>query len=421
MFPKKYLPEDKIRQKICQSSPELRLLAAKLEQVRIVGGRDFIFNLNRQAYINKERAAQLAEKNLQQRLEEEARDKEIAELVEQRQYYQDLERKEYLDQQISKLKYQHQLDEQLKIKEEEKRKVFQRFLEEKDKIDEIVRRIKTENEIAMLNRLEQKQATKQQIREFKESQIVWREMEENKIREENKQIQKFIEQKEIRDVEFSKVIADRRKIKNEQVLRLAEDIRKNQEIAREKEEILFELQEGRKREEEMYQDQLEMEETIKRRLRLREANEMAALYRNQREAKERDLEEKYRQMMLDKFAEDDKIEQMNAQRRRMKREEHKRAVQVMLEERRIQRENEKLSRATEIKEKEGEEMERRRIIEEERLRMLRQNVEKLVGHIPKGILSEEDIDALGGRLKTIYKERESYDPFLEFENKYTVI
>ena len=34
MFPKKYLPEDKMRQKICQSSPELRALAAKLEQVK---------------------------------------------------------------------------------------------------------------------------------------------------------------------------------------------------------------------------------------------------------------------------------------------------------------------------------------------------------------------------------------------------
>ena len=39
-------------------------------------------------------------------------------------------------------------------------------------------------------------------------------------------------------------------------------------------------------------------------------------------------------MMLDKFAEDDKIDQMNAQKRRMKREEHKRAVLVLMEERR---------------------------------------------------------------------------------------
>jgi hypothetical protein len=35
-----------------------------------------------------------------------------------------------------------------------------------------------------------------------------------------------------------------------------------------------------------------------------------------------------------KFAEDDRIEQMNAQKRRMKQMEHKRAVDILLEERR---------------------------------------------------------------------------------------
>ena len=61
MFPKKYLPEDRLRQRVCQvnnrknelslltsiclkSSPELRALASKLEL----------------AYINKERAAQVS-------------------------------------------------------------------------------------------------------------------------------------------------------------------------------------------------------------------------------------------------------------------------------------------------------------------------------------------------------------------------
>ena len=40
--------------------------------------------------------------------------------------------------------------------------------------------------------------------------------------------------------------------------------------------------------------------------------------------------------MLAKFAEDDRIEQMNAQKRRMKHVEHQRAVERMLEERRKQ-------------------------------------------------------------------------------------
>lgn len=47
-------------------------------------------------------------------------------------------------------------------------------------------------------------------------------------------------------------------------------------------------------------------------------------------------EEAFRQQMLAKLAEDDRIEQMNAQKRRMKQLEHKRAVEKLIEDRRRQ-------------------------------------------------------------------------------------
>lgn len=48
--------------------------------------------------------------------------------------------------------------------------------------------------------------------------------------------------------------------------------------------------------------------------------------------------------MLEKFAEDDRIEQMNAQKRRMKQLEHKRAVEKLIEDRRIQFQRERVTR-----------------------------------------------------------------------------
>lgn len=51
---------------------------------------------------------------------------------------------------------------------------------------------------------------------------------------------------------------------------------------------------------------------------------------------EKEEEEAFRQLMMAKFAEDDRIEQMNGQKRRMKQLEHKRAVEKLLEERRQQ-------------------------------------------------------------------------------------
>lgn len=46
--------------------------------------------------------------------------------------------------------------------------------------------------------------------------------------------------------------------------------------------------------------------------------------------------------MLEKFAEDDRIEQMNAQKRRMRQLEHKRAVEKLIEERREQFQRERV-------------------------------------------------------------------------------
>lgn len=53
---------------------------------------------------------------------------------------------------------------------------------------------------------------------------------------------------------------------------------------------------------------------------------------------EKEEEEAFRKMMMAKFAEDDRIEQMNSQKRRMKQLEHKREVEKLIEDRRRQRE-----------------------------------------------------------------------------------
>ena len=320
--------------------------------------------------------------------EKEQRQQEVEHLEEQRRYLEDVERNEILGEKIAKLKYQRQLDEQLRIKDEEKIRIYKQFLKEKEQIDEVVRKIKRENEEAVVRKMEKKMATKQQIEEFRKSQAGWRRIEEQKILVENEQIKQFIEQKELRDGEFSRIQHERRQIKNESVLKLADDIKRQQEVEREREDILYELNYGRKMEEENFKEKMEEEENIRRKLLLKEANDLAHKYRKEREEKDYMVEEKYRLMMLEKFAEDDRLEQMNAQKRRMKKEEHKRAVQILLEERRNHRANEKMQKDEEIREHEREDKERHRIIEEERMRILQQNIEKLVGHIPKGVLTE---------------------------------
>jgi nucleotidyltransferase/DNA polymerase involved in DNA repair len=87
--------------------------------------------------------------------------------------------------------------------------------------------------------------------------------------------------------------------------------------------------------------------------------------------------------MLAKFAEDDKIEQLNAQKRRMKQQEHKRAVEELLEARRQQFSADR-QREEDLRRQEAEmEQFRKQIIEEERLRLLQKHAPNLVGYLPK--------------------------------------
>ena len=87
--------------------------------------------------------------------------------------------------------------------------------------------------------------------------------------------------------------------------------------------------------------------------------------------------------MLAKFAEDDRIEQMNAQKRRMKQAEHARAVEKLMEDRRAQFAREREAEVNQREEEARLEEFRKRIIEEERQKLLQQHATKLIGYLPR--------------------------------------
>lgn len=83
--------------------------------------------------------------------------------------------------------------------------------------------------------------------------------------------------------------------------------------------------------------QEEMERKIRQRLKMQQDQQDQLAFKVMLRQAEREEEEAFRRTMMAKFAEDDRIEQMNAQKRRMKQLEHKRAVEKLLEDRRRRR------------------------------------------------------------------------------------
>ncbi len=89
--------------------------------------------------------------------------------------------------------------------------------------------------------------------------------------------------------------------------------------------------------------------------------------------------------MEDQYAEEDKLEQISAQKRRMKQAEHRRIIDQMVAERKRRMKEDLLAEKEQAAERERLAKYRRAIIEQERQRILRENAVHLLGYLPKVI------------------------------------
>lgn len=90
----------------------------------------------------------------------------------------------------------------------------------------------------------------------------------------------------------------------------------------------------------------------------------------QRQQIDREADEQWRQVFLAKLAEDDRIEQLTAQRRRLKLQEHGRQAEEAAQQRRAQQEHERRKDQEEAEACHREELRQLQVIEEERHRLL---------------------------------------------------
>jgi len=103
----------------------------------------------------------------------------------------------------------------------------------------------------------------------------------------------------------------------------------------------------------------------------------------ERQAEERRMEDEFKQKLMQKFADDERLEQMNAQKRRMREQEHKREIERLWQEKlaiyRAQRELE----LEEIRQKEEDQRKKAAIVELEKERLIREHGQILQQYHPK--------------------------------------
>ncbi|UJR33162.1 hypothetical protein I4U23_020618 [Adineta vaga] len=384
------LRDEKMRQQIRETSIELRDLESKL----------------RAAYVQKERTGQMAEKQAL-KFDSYLEDAEIARRMRsETDKAEEDRRKREITRQQEMIRYKQDLQHQLEERELNKQKAYEEFLREKLVIDEIVRKIYEEDQRETERKLERQRATRDFIAEFKTKREQWKIMERQRMEEENRRIKEYARTQEQRQ-EVAKAEKRARENALDKVQRaLGEQIKRDREDREEQELVRQELYLEEQEQAIRRRERDEMEVRIKQRLELQRERDEQIQFKRVRDDEVKQEEERFRQQLMAKFAEDDRIEQMNAQKRRMKQMEHKKAVDALLEERRHQMAFDKQREVDERAQAERLDQMRKDIIEEERIKLLREHAHRLLGYLPKGVIRDEkDLDHLGNDFKTEFKRR----------------
>uniref|UniRef100_A0A2C9JVV5 Meiosis-specific nuclear structural protein 1 n=1 Tax=Biomphalaria glabrata TaxID=6526 RepID=A0A2C9JVV5_BIOGL len=389
------LRDEKMRQQIRETSLELRELEAKL----------------RAAYTNKERAAQIAERE-SMKYDEMKRESEIARhMKEQNERAEEAEHQREMERYKEMARYQQELERQLEEQEAQKQQAYEEFLKEKLMIDEIVRKIYEEDQRELERQLQKRQVTQQYIEEFKRAREEWKLQEKKKMEEENQRILHFARQMQEREEYLKTQKKEKDSAMSKVQDALAQEIARKEAERAEMEKIRLELVLEETEERERQREMAEMERQIRQKIDLQSTHAQQLHYKALRQEAEKAEEEEFRKQMLAKFAEDDRLEQMNAQRRRMKQLEHQRAVEKLLEDRRVQFAREREAEVEARLEEAKLEQFRKRVIEEERQKLLKEHAIKLLGYLPRGVIRDEkDLDILGPQFKDAYSQRQ-IDPF----------
>eukprot|EP00746_Dinoflagellata_sp_MGD_P160687 gnl/MRDRNA2_/MRDRNA2_87556_c0_seq1.p1 gnl/MRDRNA2_/MRDRNA2_87556_c0~~gnl/MRDRNA2_/MRDRNA2_87556_c0_seq1.p1 ORF type:complete len:495 (-),score=185.18 gnl/MRDRNA2_/MRDRNA2_87556_c0_seq1:9-1493(-) len=369
--------EEQNRKRICESSEELRALKEKLHA----------------AQVNKHRAAQMMEWQARQN-HEKMREQKIAEHMEtERMEHQELERKLDLEKAKQRYRVKEIIQEQICQKEALRDEANQEYMKEKGQVESLVRRIQEEDEMEIaarrMKQTEQKEILAQWMAERQARQ---QEMIKNE-QDENNRIEAYAAEK--RNMEESLAAEkERQEIEKRKVLMkmIGDQEAKNKEAA--------ELEKLRN---DLYQEELEAEhrrrEDLQMRKRLEDRKEMMTAYayqmnvKKEKEELEKQEEAAFRDQLMQKFLQDERLEKMNADRRRRMIQQHKKEVERLLQERRKMYEAERNQEMEERNQAAAEEEQRQLVIEQERQRLLAVHAQPLKDFLPKGTLEREsDLD-----------------------------
>ena len=366
-------------QRICDESPELRELEKTLKI----------------AYLNKERAAQFEEKLLLA-----SREQERIQAIEEQMEYDRLNaiRAENSKQGKKDAMYEDQrkvLQHQIREKQAELADARRQTEIDRKTVDDIVRRIREEDEADMRRRKESQAATARSVREYEEQRI--REVaiakanakaEEDKIMAYNKSV----------EARSEGVAAKKQAKKDEEDRILAKIVEETERKRREEEEfnnlrdMLWEeeLEAARAKDAQARRDK---QAQMKREMMA--VNESMLKIKGEIKIKDAENEARMLEIMRKKFADDDAKERREEENRLAAKKHHIDLIEKQKTQRQAMYDAERSQELAQFQEAERREEYRKKVIQEARKRLLQEHAARLQGFIPgKLFQNSEEFEAV---------------------------
>ena len=211
-----------------------------------------------------------------------------------------------------------------------------------------------------------------------------------RVEAEKAEIRAYAEEVMRRETVFRMAREKDQNTKDEIFARLSADMAKRQLEADEMENLRNELiiQETEERVIQKEKEKAERAEQNKKDIAL--ANEYQRQLKAIKREEEKAEEDVFKRAMMEKFAEDDRLDQMNEHKRRMKQLEHRREIERLLELRREKFEEERQAQTQEQLDQDAADAMRGKIIDDERRRILEAHSKNLdLKHLPKGVLASD--------------------------------
>jgi len=228
------------------------------------------------------------------------------------------------------------------------------------------------------------------IRTYLEERAAWRAEEKKRAEYELKKIQEYQALQQARHDELQRAKQSKADRADKVLERITAEIEAKRREEEEMQKLLYELYQEEAESKALAEIKAREERILAMRREMIEANEYQKAFKSQRRATQAKEEEEFRAKMLQKFAQDARIEAMNVERRRREMAEYQNEVEQIIQERKALYEQ-AVEAELDARRKEQEEREYKlAVVEAERQRLLAEYARDLKEYLPKGVFRTAD-------------------------------